>query len=419
MKRMQALRRSHHLWVLSLAAMHWSVMVGLAVWTPVRGMLPWAARGMRRLVDRERALAGRWSGIEVGAAPAPARDESERHGVVARYRWLLEDPQRLREWRWVTLYSFVGGLLVCLPVGLVCYGLWGVFLGFFGAYLAQDAGWDGLWYTAVHVTDVPTGLMAGLLGLAVAAAGVLAAPGVVDRHARFVRAALAPSEQEVMAARIAHLAATRYDAVDTSAAELRRIERDLHDGAQARLVAMGMTLDAAEHRLDEDPEAVRALLAEARASSSAALRELRDLVRGIHPPVLADRGLADAVRSLALLSPLDTEVTVDLPARPEAPVESAVYFAVAETVTNAAKHAEAERLWIDLAYDPSRATLRIGVTDDGQGGADPARGSGLAGIERRLAPFDGVIAVHSPAGGPTQISMEVPCALSSPKTTSC
>ncbi|WP_223206135.1 sensor histidine kinase [Streptomyces xanthii] len=419
MKRIRALRRAHHLWWLSVLAMHWTTMVGLAVWTPVPGLLPWAARGMRRLVDRERALAERWSGVTVGAAPAPRTGERERHGVVARYRWLIEDPQRLREWRWVALYSFVAGLVVAVPVGLVGYGLWGVFLACFGWYLSTDAGWDGLWYTAIHVTDVPTGLMAGLLGLVLAQAGVWLAPSMVDRHARFVRTALAPSEQEVMAARIAHLAATRSDAVDTSAAELRRIERDLHDGAQARLVAMGMTLDAAEHRLDKDPEAVRALLAEARASSSAALQELRDLVRGIHPPVLADRGLADAVRSLALLSPLDAEVTVDLPARPEPPVESAVYFAIAETVTNAAKHAEAERLWIDLAHDPERGALRVSVTDDGHGGADPARGSGLAGIERRLATFDGVLAVHSPAGGPTQISMEVPCVLSSPKTTSC
>ncbi|MGY0024070.1 histidine kinase [Streptomyces sp. cg35] len=416
-----ALRRCYRLWWLSVAAMHWSAMVGTALWTPVPGWLPRAAAGMRRLVDRERKLAAAWSGITVEAPPA-ARDGhgTERRGVVARYRWLLEDPQRLREWRWITLYSFAAGLVAGLPVGLVGYGLWGVFLAFFGPYLAdRGTGWDGLWYTIIHVTDVPTALMAGLLGLVVAATGLGIAPAMVDRHARFVRATLAPGEQEMMAARIAHLSATRSDAVDTSAAELRRIERDLHDGAQARLVAMGMTLDAAEHRLKDDPEAVRTLLAEARASSSAALKELRDLVRGIHPPVLADRGLADAVRSLALLSPLDTEVTVDLPARPEPPVESAVYFAVAEAVTNAAKHADAERLWIDIGYDTARSALRVGVTDDGHGGAHPSRGSGLAGIERRLATFDGVLAVNSPAGGPTQISMEVPCALSSPKTTSC
>ncbi|MFD7297699.1 histidine kinase [Streptomyces sp. NPDC059897] len=420
MKRVEAVRRCHRLWWLSLVALHWSTMLHIAVWTPVPGLLPWAAAGMRRVVDRERALAAEWSGITVESTPAPVLGtEKERFGLLARYRWVFGDAQRFREWRWTTMYSFVGGLIACVPGALVLYGLWGVFLAFFGSYLAQDAGWGGLWYTAIPVTDVPTGIMAGLLGLALAKTGLWIAPSMVDRHARFVRATLSPTDQELMAARIAHLSATRTDAVDTSAAELRRIERDLHDGAQARLVAMGMTLDAAEHRLNDDPEAVRALLAEARASSSAALQELRDLVRGIHPPVLADRGLGDAVRSLALLSPLAAEVTVDLPARPEPPVESAVYFAVAETVTNAAKHAEAERLWIDITYDAGTMALRVAVTDDGRGGADPARGSGLAGIERRLATFDGVLAVNSPAGGPTQISMEVPCVLLSPKTTSC
>ncbi|MFI7384729.1 histidine kinase [Streptomyces sp. NPDC049813] len=419
MKQVEAVRRSHRLWWLSMVALHWSTMLHLAVWTPVPGFLPYAAAGMRRMVDRERALAAEWSGITVEATPAPARWVKESRSPLARYRWLSGDAQRFREWRWTTMYSFVGGLIACVPGLLVLYGAWGLFLAVFGPDLNRDAGWGGLWYAAIPVRSVPTAVMAGLLGLAVGWAGLRLAPGTVDRHARFVRAVLSPGEQELMAARIAHLAATRSDAVDTSAAELRRIERDLHDGAQARLVAMGMTLDAAEHRLADDPEAVRALLAEARASSVAALQELRDLVRGIHPPVLADRGLADAVRSLALLSPLTTEVTVDVVGRPDAPVESAVYFAVAEAVTNAAKHADAERLWIDIGYDAARGALRVSVTDDGRGGADPARGGGLAGIERRLGTFDGVLAVNSPAGGPTQISMEVPCALSSPRTTSC
>ncbi|MEV3855331.1 histidine kinase [Streptomyces sp. NPDC050095] len=416
MKQVEALRRCHRLWLLSLVAVHRSTMVHLAVWTPVPGLLPRAAAGMRRVVDRERALAAEWSGITVAAPPAvPGGREKVGFGLIARYSWLFGDAQRRREWRWTALYSLVAGLIAGLPGALVLYGIWGVFLAFFGSMLSDP--WDGVWYTAIHVTDVPTSVMAGLLGLAVGATGLRLAPVTVDRHARFVRATLTPGDQEMMAARIAHLAATRTDAVDTSAAELRRIERDLHDGAQARLVAMGMTLDAAEHRLKEDPEAAAALLAEARASSSAALQELRDLVRGILPPILADRGLADAVRSLALLSPLDAEVTVDLRGRPEPPVESAVYFAVAETVTNAAKHADAERLWIDISHDAG--VLKVGVSDDGRGGATAARGGGLAGIERRLATFDGVLAVNSPVGGPTQISMEVPCALSSPKTTSC
>jgi signal transduction histidine kinase len=182
---------------------------------------------------------------------------------------------------------------------------------------------------------------------------------------------------------------------------------------------MGMTLDAAGQLLDTSPAAARALLAEARDSSVKALAELRDLVRGIHPPVLADRGLADAVRALALDSALQVGVTSELPARPPAPVESAAYFAVSELLANVSKYARADRVWIDIRYDGATnggGMLRIGVTDDGRGGADPAGGTGLRGIERRLAAFHGVLAVSSPPGGPTVMNMEIPCALSSPKT---
>jgi signal transduction histidine kinase len=198
--------------------------------------------------------------------------------------------------------------------------------------------------------------------------------------------------------------------VDTSAAELRRIERDLHDGAQARLVAMGMDLGTVEMLLDKDPAQAKRLLTQARRNSVEALEELRDLVRGIHPPVLAERGLGDAVRALALRLPLPGEVTVELPGRADAPVESAAYFAVSEVLTNAVKHSGADRLWVDLHH--TDGMLRITVTDNGKGGAVIGEGSGLAGVERRLGTFDGVLAVSSPAGGPTLVSVEIPCALS-------
>jgi signal transduction histidine kinase len=227
---------------------------------------------------------------------------------------------------------------------------------------------------------------------------------------------LAPAGNAELALRVRQLSQTRTEALDTGAAEIRRIERDLHDGAQARLVAMGMTLDAAGQIIDTNPVAARALLYEARDASVKALAELRDLVRGIHPPVLADRGLADAIRALALDSPLRIELAGELAGRPPAPVESAAYFAVCELLANVSKHAEARQTWIDIRH--TDGMLRIGVTDNGRGGADPARGSGLSGIERRLAPFDGILAVGSPPGGPTAVTMEIPCALSSPKTSS-
>ena len=197
------------------------------------------------------------------------------------------------------------------------------------------------------------------------------------------------------------------------------MERDLHDGAQARLVAVGMSLQAAERLFASNPEAALALVAEAKASSSRALTELRDLVRGIYPPVLADRGLADAVRALALDTPLRTETDIDLPGRPDGPVESACYFAVAEALANAVKHAGARLVQVRVRYRPAPGVLRIEVIDDGVGGADPANGTGLRGVERRLGTFDGILAVSSPPGGPTMIIIEVPCALSSPRISSC
>jgi len=215
---------------------------------------------------------------------------------------------------------------------------------------------------------------------------------------------------------VLQLTESRAVAVDTAASDLRRLERDLHDGAQARLVALGMSLRAAERLIPVSPEAGLALVAEARETAAKALTDLRELVRGVLPPVLADRGLADAVRALALDSPLAVETGIDLPGRVARPVETACYFAVAELLTNAAKHSGARDARIEICHTGGR--LRIEVTDFGLGGADPGAGSGLAGVEKRLATFDGIMAISSPPGGPTIVVLEVPCALSSPKTSS-
>ncbi|MGA5036010.1 sensor histidine kinase [Streptomyces capoamus] len=413
-----ALRRAAVLHRMSVAAFVRSLAVCGAAGLPGPGLglVPRAVRGVRALAARQRELARRWTGVEIPDPPGPLPPvPAGSSGAAARYRWIMGDPQTRREYLWVLTDPVAGGLLAFLPFALLLSGAWGVFLAFFGVQLSAE--WDGLWYGFVPVEGWTTATLAGVLGLLQLPLALWAAPRVVRRHALYTRAMLAPGESELMAGRIRHLAATRSAAVDTQMAEIRRIERDLHDGAQARLVAMGMTLDAAERLLETDPEAVRGLLAEARQSSSAALEELRDLVRGIHPPVLADRGLTDAVRALALVSPVSAEVRSELAGRPEAPVESAAYFAVSELLTNVAKHAGAGRAWIDLRYD--HGMLRIGVTDDGDGGADASRGTGLRGIERRLATFDGVLAVSSPVGGPTMVTMEIPCVLSSPKTTSC
>jgi signal transduction histidine kinase len=298
------------------------------------------------------------------------------------------------------------GLLVLGAYGWVIAVFWPAVPGF--AYLFSD----------LHNSMVPAPLWSDALeGSILLAAGLWLAPRVMRQHLTDLPDPELAVRARHLTQRVQTLTQTRHDAVDTAAAELRRIERDLHDGAQARLVALGMSLQAAQRLFPTNPEAALALVAEAKESSSLALTELRDLVRGIYPPVLADRGLADAIRALALDTPLPVELDLDAPGEVELPVASAVYFSVAEALANVTKHAGARSVRIQLSY--SSGLLRAQITDDGSGGADPALGTGLAGVERRLATFDGILAVSSPPGGPTILVIEVPCALSSPKISSC
>jgi signal transduction histidine kinase len=209
-----------------------------------------------------------------------------------------------------------------------------------------------------------------------------------------------------LAERIAVLETTRAGAVDQQESELRRIERDLHDGAQARLVALGMSLGLAEQKLASDPAAAQELLADARRGAHEALEELRDLARGIHPPVLADRGLEAAIAALAGRTPLHVRVNVDIDERPAAPVESAAYFVVAEALANIGKHAKAEH--VDIVVRRRRDALVVEIVDDGGGGAERS-GNGLSGLARRVEALDGTLEISSPAGGPTTVKAVMPC----------
>ncbi len=221
--------------------------------------------------------------------------------------------------------------------------------------------------------------------------------------------------EKALAERVDVLTRSRRGALDVHVAEMRRVERDLHDGAQARLVSLGMSLGMADELLDSDPAGAHRQLAEARRAAGDALADLRALVKGIMPPVLADRGLAGAVYALVVASPLPVEVTMELPAeRLPAPVESAAYFAIAEALTNVIKHSGASFAWVVVMQ--ANGVLSMTVGDDGHGGADPGQGSGLRGIQHRLEAFDGTMQLSSPSGGPTVVTMEVPCELSSPKT---
>ncbi|GIG91341.1 sensor histidine kinase [Plantactinospora endophytica] len=369
---------------------------------------PAVTAAVRELANHNRRVAGAWTGREI---PVPYRPEPAQPTVWRRYRWVVTDPATWRDLLWLLLSIPVGLVLGLLPLVLLVYGLEGL-LGVPVLLWALDV-WYG--YGAIWPADtLGKALLALPQGALILFFGGVTGELLHRMHGGFTRGLLAPTPSAALHQRVRQLTETRSQTVDAQAAELRRIERDLHDGAQARLVALSMSIGLAEELMSRDPEAAQRLMAEAREASGQALGELRDLVRGIHPPVLAERGLAGALAALALKLPLPVEVDAELPGRPLAPVESAVYFVAAELLANVAKHSAARSAWLRLRYGDGRLVLVVG--DDGVGGADPAGGTGLRGIERRLAAFDGTMFVASPPGGPTTVTMELPCELSSPKT---
>jgi signal transduction histidine kinase len=252
----------------------------------------------------------------------------------------------------------------------------------------------------------------------VAAAGLLlAAPWVARQVTRAdetsARALLGPGRSEELAQRVESLARSRADVVAAADAERRRIERDLHDGAQQRLVSLAMNLGMARERFADAPEPVRRAIADAHDEAVLALSELREFIRGLHPAVLNDRGLDAALSGLAARAPLPVRLRVDV-SRPASPsVEAVAYFIVSEALTNVAKHAQATQAEVTVTRDGD--VLRIEVTDDGSGGAAPAEGddagagTGLRGLGQRAAAVDGTLTIDSPPGGPTVIAAELPC----------
>ena len=258
---------------------------------------------------------------------------------------------------------------------------------------------------------------AGAAAVAAAAGLLLAAPWlarqVTRADAASARALLGPSRSEELALRLDSMARSRADIVAATDAERRRIERDLHDGAQQRLVSLAMNLGMARERFASEPEPVRRAIADAHDEAVLALSELREFIRGLHPAVLGDRGLDAALSGLAARAPLPVKLRVDVP-RPASPsVEAVAYFIVSEALTNVAKHAQATQAEVTVTRDGE--VLRIFVTDDGSGGAAPAEGddaragTGLRGLTQRAAAVDGTLTIDSPPGGPTVIAAELPC----------
>lgn len=405
----------------------WAAAVALGIWWGAGNPWSWLAPvvlvtvgslGLSRPVCRIfRFLVARWTGTVTPAGyrrPGPvvrmstgfwwngfSYERTRRDALMdqrRRIRW--HDPANWRDLRFTGIAPLTAGAVAAVPPG-------------------------GLAVAAIGIaSSTLPGRLLGGLGLATAVASAPYAWRIAGPvAARFLRA----SPAMVLAERVDELTAQRADTTIAQAAEIRRIERDLHDGAQARLVALGLSLATAEKLMETDPDQARALMREARSGATTSLTELRDLVRGINPPVLNDRGLVDAVRALALDSPLEATVDTDVhrdgvqhadvphadgqragaPLRLDPPIESAAYFGIAELLTNAAKHAHATRARISVARDATG--LVIEVEDDGRGGASMREGGGLDGLRRRLAVFDGTMEITSPAGGPTRVRIGVPC----------
>ncbi|MFJ3279639.1 sensor histidine kinase [Streptomyces halstedii] len=387
--------------VLLVLALPWIYFVPAALWAvTVAVLLPSAAVVLAGpLLSRvQRARFRHRIGVVV---PAPV-GLAQRPGRRGIRQWLGSASGR-RQLR----YHLLAGPL-CALGGLAVLVLWAA-----GAAASSIYGW--VWAT-------PWKWRAESSDYAVKAAAVTAAgiallyttawltKALARRDTRAVHALLGPSREEELTRQVADLAESRAGVVDAADAERRRIERDLHDGAQQRLVALAVNLGVAKATLADLPEGARKVIDEAHREAKEAISELNDLVRGLHPAVLEDRGLDAALSGVAARLPLPVRLSVSLRRRPSPTVEAVAYFVVSETLTNVVKHAQASRA--DVTVEQMRGTLSIAITDDGVGGADPwgASGTGLAGLAKRVASVDGVFSCHSPLGGPTVVTVELPCA---------
>jgi signal transduction histidine kinase len=336
----------------------------------------------------------------------PISDPVSALTATSWLRRLWERVQSGDRWREIAHH------LLALPVGVLSFTL----------VVAAWAGSLALLLLPLYVSSLPGGSakfwvadvsqgagslaasVVGLLGVGLVAPHLTVALGRLQ--ARTARWLLGP-RHAAMQAQLEQLETSRSAAVDSAEAERRRIERDLHDGAQQRLVALAATLGDARQHFDSDPETAKAMVDDAHDEAKAALKEIRDLVRGINPFILQDRGLDAALSAVVARSPVPVALDIRLSDRPPPAVESAAYFVVAEALTNVARHAQATRAYVAVARSGRRVVVEI--RDDGHGGADASKGTGLQGLRDRVAALGGSMYVLSPVGGPTTITVELPC----------
>jgi signal transduction histidine kinase len=391
-----------------VAAIAFGTMIALLVTSaslivvfPIALPFIWAtfvwSRGLGRA---ERSRVAALMGVEIGDPIPP----------LVRPTWWGRLWERVRSRpRWKEIgHHTVRLFLDTVAFALVCAAWCGSLAMLLLPLYVDDLPGDSAKFWFFELTAGPGALAAGAVGLA---GVVLVAPwitiGFAELQVRLARALLGPDPEAAYAAQVHRLETSRTAAVDSAEAERRRIERDLHDGAQQRLVALAANLGAAKEKLDQDPAGGRQMVAEAHEEAKAALAEIRDLVRGIHPVILEDRGLDAALSAVVARAPIPVELDVHVIDRPPPAVESAAYFVVTEALANVARHANATRAFVSIARAGNR--LVIEVRDNGQGGADPARGTGLRGLRDRITGLGGSLYVISPPGGPTTISVELPC----------
>jgi signal transduction histidine kinase len=365
------------------------VIVGIPLLAVTLIVVHWGA-------NTERERAAMVLGVAIARPPSPPRGVS----WVRRWRARLSDRATWKELGYMLLLGPVG-----IIAGVIVLAVWSAALAALAAPAVSSAAPNGSWLASLSAPAL-VGLAFG--GLVLAAIGAAVTRGLARACASLASGLLAPNDRAVLAARVRALEETRAGVVESADAQLRRLERDLHDGAQHRLAYIAMELDRARARMHTDPEAASQLLDRAHEESKTAMAELRDLVRGIHPSVLTDRGLDAAVSGLAERCPVPVDVSVSVAGRPQTAAERAAYYVVAESLTNIAKHARAQTAVVDIRGDGR--CLEIEVRDDGTGGAVRSPGSGLEGLAQRVEALDGTLTITSPAGGPTTIRAELPCA---------
>ncbi|MEV0664049.1 sensor histidine kinase [Actinomadura luteofluorescens] len=382
----------------------WLILGSLwSVWTPVR-VTPILVLicvsvlllllALRPLTSWQRERCWAMLGLDIPRMP----------GFDGGRAWdVLRDLRSPELWR-VLQYHLLAGPFLALG-GVVVIGAWAA-----GLALATS----GAYAWAVHPDDPLAGhpprvAVLTAVGVLLLAAAPWAAAGVRRLDARAAAALLGPDRAKELQRRVEDLAEKRASVVDAADIERRRIERDLHDGAQQRLVSLALNLGLARETLSGVPDEAMRVIVEAHEEAKAALTELRDLIRGLHPAVLEDRGLDAALSGVAARVPLPVRLRVDIEPRASSTVEAVAYFVVSEALTNVVKHARANE--VDVSVARSGDVLRVTVRDDGAGGADPSAGTGLTGLARRVRSVDGTFRITSPAGGPTTVTVELPCAL--------